>query len=321
MLKRVLSFLVVLLAMGSIAQAKVSLEPYFKNLDYFNENNRSALLKYEADFIQYMQKSLKKHLSELSPIDGKTLLYGTLFLSNSNQGVRFKQLSAETVMANGKLDMLERELLILDCLRLAEKLLPDDYRIPTWIGGHELYYEELTLGAVTDATFNKMFELSTKDQFSYTAFMIVTHDLKLSIPQEKKMLELAQMVSDRKIPCVKNDSGKCFDPKIAPQTKEVGRLLTGDIFLRDAGRVLEADKVDEAGLRMGSGVSARVIYGIVKQGKFPNLKGLDWSNIYIKGRVKAVNQLLWKNKAVDHTLTDSLNFNKAYSCVACHGSK
>lgn len=326
MLIRLLGLLttVVILMTSAWAQDRVDLNPYFKNLDYFKPANRKQLLNYEAEFLRYMQKTLEKDESELTREDGKTLLYGTLFMSNTNQGMRFKQLAFEDVVKNGRLDfegcgdekgeLIAREELILASLRLAKKLMPDDYRLDTWIGGHELYHEELTKGAVTDETFNKMYELSKKDQFSYTALAIVSRDLKLSLEQEKKMVELAQLVSDRQIPCVKNEAGKCFDSKIAPHTTQVGRLLTGDIFLRDASHYVEEGKVDIEGRRIKSGVSARVIYGMIKRNKV-----FDWTNIYIRGRVKAVNKLLWKEKAVGHGLTDSLNYQKSYSCTACHG--
>lgn len=304
----------------------VNLKSYYKNLNYFNKSAREEQLIYEGKFKAFLKSIVKKEKSLITPEEAKSILYGTLFLTNINQGYRFGQISFEEmvryervnpVSKNAKEELIEREKLILDNLYLAKELFPQDYRIDSWIGTHELYQEELTTGTISNENFEKMFKLASENVFSYTAMAVIAAELTLSKEQNQKMLSLAQMVSDDKLPCVKNDKGRCFEKKLAPQTNEIGKLITGDIYLREASTHLEG-KMDPEGKRINSGVSARVIYGLVKQKKVPNLKGLDWSNIYLKGRVKAVNNLLWHDKAVPAALTDSIEFRRAYSCYACH---
>lgn len=304
----------------------VDLKPYYKNLNYFDKSQRETQLQYEQEFKTFLKASLKKSETHISDEEAKSILYGTLFLTNINQGYRFGQISYDELIKYGKLakngtnardELLAREELILANLHLAKRLFPNDYRIDSWIGTHELYQEEVLTGTISNENFEKMFAMASENVFSYTAMAVIANELTLTKEQQAKMVGLAELVSDNKIPCIKNENGRCFEKKLAPQTNEIGKLITGDIYLKDASQYLEG-KTDPEGKRIASGVSARVIYGLVSQKKFPNLKSLDWSNMYLKARVKATNDLLWKDKAVDHSLTESIQFKSAYSCYACH---
>ena len=326
-MKKSLFGLLLGITLNSLALAGgVNLKPYYKNLNYFDQSQRENQLQYEQEFKDLLKNSLKKSEAEINDKEAKAILYGTLFMTNINQGYRFGQISFEEMIKYGKLDkngndargeLLAREELILANLHLAKRLFPNDYRIDSWIGTHELYQEELLTGTISNENFEKMFALASENVFSYTAMAVIANELTLTKEQQAKMVGLAHLVSDNKIPCVKNEKGRCFEKKLAPQTNEIGKLITGDIYLKDASQHLDG-KADPEGKRINSGVSARVIYGLVSQKKFPNLKGLNWSNIYLKARVKATNDLLWKDKAVDKSVTESIKFKRAYSCYGCH---
>lgn len=326
-MKKSLFGIILGLILNSLALAGgVDLKPYYENLNYFDQSQRETQLQYEQKFKNLLKRALTKSESEITDEEAKSILYGTLFLTNINQGYRFGQITYNELIKYGKLakngndardELLAREDLILANLHLAKRLFPNDYRIDSWIGTHELYQEEVLTGTISNKNFEKMFALASENVFSYTAMAVIANELTLTQEQQAKLVELAQLVSDNKIPCIKNEKGRCFEKKLAPQTNEIGKLITGDIYLKDASQYLEG-KSDPEGKRINSGVSARVIYGLVTQKKYPNLKSLDWSNMYLKGRIKATNDLLWKDKAVDSSLTESIQFKRAYSCYACH---
>lgn len=303
---------------------EINLRPYYKNLDYFKASKRQEQLIYEAKFTQYLKGNIARNLNEMTEEDAKKILYGTLFLTNINQGVRFKQISYEEIIQHGQLsqesnlksEMVAREELILANLRIAQKLTPQDERIDAWIATHEMYTDELHHGSVKPATFERMITLAKRDVFSYTAMAVISNELTLTSEQQKQVVELADLVSDGKIPCIKNAKGKCFEHRLAPLTNQVGKLITADIYLRDASQYVEG-KEDEEGKRIKSGVSARVVYGLVGQ-KRNHAFNLNWENIYLRVRVKAVNNLLWNQVAVPKSVTNSLDFKRAYSCIACH---
>lgn len=324
-MKRLISLIsLALWATQALAQGHdLNLKPYYKNLDYFNKSHRQEHLSYEAKFTRYLKHNLTRQMHEFTEDDAKNILYGTLYLTNTNQGVRFGEISYEEIIQHGKLssqsglkaEMMAREELILANLRVAQKITPQDERIESWIGTHEMYSEELKYGAATAETFEKMMNLGKRDVFSYTALAVISNELTLTTEQQKRMVELAELVSDGKIPCIKNANGKCFEHRLAPQTNQVGKLITADIYLRDASQYVDG-KEDVEGKRIQSGVSARVVYGLLGQKRSHSL--LNWENIYLKARVKAVNNLLWKQKPVSKELTKSLKFKRAYSCIACH---
>jgi hypothetical protein len=324
-MKRLIAlFCLALWATHALAQGpELNLKPYYKNLDYFNKSHRQEQLSYEAAFTAYLKHNLSRELHEFTEADAKNILYGTLFLTNTNQGVRFGQISYQEIIQYGKLsaqselksELMAREELILANLRIAQKLTPQDERIDAWIGTHEMYSEELKYGSATTETFEKMMNLGRRDVFSYTALAVISNELTLTPEQQKRMVELADLVSDGKIPCIKNAHGKCFEHRLAPQTNQVGKLITADIYLRDASQYVEG-KEDVEGKRIQSGVSARVVYGMLGHKRSHSI--MNWENIYLKARVKAVNNLLWNQKAVSPELTKSIKFKRAYSCIACH---
>ena len=311
-------------AAHALAQDEINIKQYYKNLDYFNPSKRQEQLRYEAKFTKYLQANLTRNEQEFTEAHAKTILYGTLFLTNTNQGVRFGQISYSELIQHGQLsvetnlkaEMIAREKLILANLKIAQKITPEDQRIDSWIATHEMYSEELLYGAVTPATFEKMMLLGKRDVFSYTAMAVISNELVLTGDQQKRIVELADLVSDGKIPCIQNTKGNCFEHRLAPQTNQVGKLITADIYLRDASQYVEG-KEDEEGKRIQSGVNARVVYGLLSQTRMRNLT-LDWENIHLRARVKAVNNLLWDQTAVPETVTKSLKFKRAYSCIACH---
>lgn len=312
-----------LIASHALAQDEINLKQYYKNLDYFNSAKREVLLNYEAKFTTYLKSNLTR-VQDLTAADAKTILYGTLFLTNTNQGVRFQQISYQELIRHQKLslasdlksELIAREELILANLKIAKKITPKDQRIDAWIATHEMYSDELRFGQVSTEIFQKMMSLAKRDVFSYTAMAVISNELNLSGEQQKQILELANLVRDGKIPCIKNTTGNCFEHRIAPQTNAVGKLITGDIFLRDASRHVEG-KEDIDGERIKSGVSARVIYGFLQQKK-RRLFTLNWGNIYLKARIKAVKDVLWKQESTPESVTKSLEFKRGYSCIACH---
>lgn len=299
------------------AVEKPSLKGYFKLLDYMKPDLRAQALSYEAEFTHYLQEILKAEPSSLAKDDAKIILYGTLFLTNTNQGHRFGQISKEELLRASGMGMEEREELILSALRLAQKLLPEDKRIVSWIGTHELYQEQISLGKVSEEKFNRMVELAKGSMFAYTALSIISAELKLSDKQSAQLLELAKLISDNKIPCEKVASGKCFDHKIAPQTNQIGKIITGDIYLKEASTHVTADG-DPHDLRLKSGIPARVIYAMVAQKQVMNFKGLSWEQVYLKPRRKAVVRLLWREEPIADGTFESMEFRRAYTCVACH---
>lgn len=301
---------------------------YFNSLNYFNAEKKNDLYLQEQDFIASMKAILQQ--DELKASDVKKLIYGSLYLTNTNQGVRFEAISLEELKAiytfshsdaDLKTEMLAREDFILSALKRAQNAAPKDYRIGTWILTHQMYVEELQHGGVSEKTFNKIYAIAEKNIFSYSALAIIANELSLSRKQQDMMLTLAQKVSDDQIPCIKNSQGECFDKKVAPNTSEVGKLLTGDIFLRYANQFVQDNHADDEGQRIKPGVSARVVYGLIRQDRMQGLNKTRWDKFYnIKKRVKVVNLLLWKQVPVSDVFFNSVETKKVYSCFSCHSS-
>jgi hypothetical protein len=310
--------LLICLIFSSMAQAKVDYSVYFKRLNYFT-GDITKLLAYEREIKADIDEVLAQKLTGAEAV--KTIVYGSLFLTNTQQAVRFGKIEGNLYINNLKLgsgdvrsELEHREFYILEALKYGAQLAPSDYRVKAWILTHKMYLENLQTGSVSHNLFDQMLELAKQNIFSYTALGIIANELNLDDEQFSKLFALVDLVKHKIIGCEQKDKKRCGNSKVAPNTRNVGKLITADLYLKQAS--MEA-QLETGAERINPGVSAMVLY---KQLRKSNLfiGKLKWKRFAkLKKRTKLAKDLLWRQVPAISKLKED-KFKQAYSCQSCH---